>query len=90
MKKYIKSAVQPITDMDTQSQVEIAMTTTSEDTLWELLNNPNGCSWVVCLAIADNRYATDDILRELTRNSNATVKAAAKWNLENKDDRGWT
>lgn len=85
MKKYIKSAIQPAVDMDVQSQVEVAMDAISEDIMWDLLNNPNGCNWVVCLAIADNRNVTEDILRELTHHSNATVRDAAKWNLENKE-----
>ena len=77
MKRYIKSAVQSIVDMDIQSQIEVAINTASEDIMWELLNNPNGCDWVVCLIIADNSNATEDILRELTHHWNDTVREVA-------------
>ena len=79
MKKYIKSAIQSISDLQTQDLVELAMTTDSVEVMQEILDN--GCSWVVKLAIADNRNVTTEILSRLAGDDNGTVREAAKWNL---------
>lgn len=80
MKKYIKSAIQNPTDMPVQDQVELAMITDDPEVMQELLDNPNGCNWVVKLAIADNRNVPNDILESLTDDYNQVVRDAAIYN----------
>lgn len=84
MKKYIKSAIQNVTDMDVADQIDLAMNTKNPDVLQQLLDNPNGANWVVKLAIVDNSCVTEDILQQLTEDFNRTVRDAAKYNLENR------
>lgn len=85
MKKYIKSAIQNVTDMDVADQIDIAMCAKDPNILQQLLDNPNGANWVVKLAIVDNSCVTEDILKQLTEDFNGTVREAAKYNLENRE-----
>ena len=83
MKKYIKSAIQDVTDMDVQDQVDIAMFTDNPTILRNLAHT--NCSWVVKLAIVDNANTPLEVLEHLAEDCNQTVRFAAKYNLKNRE-----
>ena len=79
MKKYIKSAILPLSDEDPQSLISILQDEVSVDQLEDAMQHS---SWVVKLAVIENPSVTTEILQMLCRDSNHTVCEAAKYRLQ--------